>query len=644
MTEPAADPATPPGTSLLRGVARHPAAVCAAGFLVVLAFMCVAAPLLAPFDPSAQDLTRVLTGPTAHNLLGTDTLGRDVLSRLMYGGRRSLLSMTEGWAVVLVVGAPLGLVAGYLGGGVDAVLDRFAEIMMAVPALVLVLVVLSIMPHNEDAAMVTFGLLGAPSMFRVVRSATIKAREELFVSAARIAGASRAKIISRHLLPRVKGPIIVQTTLFAAYALLFESGIAYLGLTSNPSTPTWGGMVAEASTVLEQQSWLLFPPGVLIMLVILAFGVLGDAVRDVAVMDSAAPRRSLRRFHAPRRAPTCDAAVRESAPPTSDALLSVSDLTVAKAGPVPATLVDHVSFEIRAGETVGLVGESGCGKSLTALALLALLPTELTVTGGSVSFEGRDVLRLPERELAKLRGTTFAYVSQEPQASLDPVFTVGSQLGEVVRRHDGLSRRDAKARVLELLRQVEIRDPARVARARPFELSGGMAQRVAIALALAGRPRLLIADEPTTALDVTVQADILELLRRLQLQTGMAILLITHNWGVVADICTRTLVMYAGQVVEEAAVQDVVDEPRHPYSLGLLRSHPAFAVAGQPMTALKGAVPPPGSWPEGCRFAPRCDFAVDDCTHGAIGLATYGASRAARCIRSSELAEGVVSS
>jgi len=171
-----------------------------------------------------------------------------------------------------------------------------------------------------------------------------------------------------------------------------------------------------------------------------------------------------------------------------------------------------------------------------------------------------------------------------------------------------------------------------------------MAQRVAIALALAGRPRLLIADEPTTALDVTVQADILELLRRLQLQTGMAILLITHNWGVVADICTRTLVMYAGQVVEEAAVQDVVDEPLHPYSLGLLRAHPAFAVAGQPMTALRGAVPPSGSWPEGCRFAPRCDFAVDDCTHGVIGLVTHGTSRAARCIRSDELAEGVVPS
>jgi peptide/nickel transport system permease protein len=643
MSEPATDPATPPSTSLLRGLARRPAAVCAAAFLVVLAIVCVAAPLFAPYSPNAQDLTRVLTAPTAHNLLGTDTLGRDVLSRLIYGGRRSLLSMTEGWAVVLVVGAPLGLAAGYLGGWVDALLDRFAEVMMAMPALVLVLVVLSILPQNEDAAMVTFGLLGAPSMFRVVRSATIKAREELFVSAARIAGASPAKIISRHLLPRVKGPIIVQITLFAAYALLFESGISYLGLTSNPSTPTWGGMVAEASTVLQQQSWLLFPPGVLIMLVILAFGVLGDAVRDVAVMDIAAPRQLARKLKVPRRARARAAAVSVSAPPETDALLSVSDLSVAAAGPDPATLVDHISFEIRAGETVGLVGESGCGKSLTALALMALLPTGLKVTGGSVSFDGRDVLRLPERELAKLRGTNFAYVSQEPQASLDPVFAVGSQLGEVVRRHDGVSRRDAKARVLELLRQVEIRDPARVARARPFELSGGMAQRVAIALALAGHPRLLIADEPTTALDVTVQADILELLRRLQRQTGMAILLITHNWGVVADICTRTLVMYAGQVVEEAAVQDVVDAPLHPYSLGLLCAHPAFAVAGEPMTALKGAVPPAGAWPEGCRFAPRCDFAADDCTHGAISLVAHGTSRAARCIHSNEIAKGLVS-
>jgi peptide/nickel transport system permease protein len=642
-----------PGTAQPRSFARRfmarPAGVAAAVFLLLLVLSCVAAPLIAPDNPATQDLTNVLSGPSAHHLLGTDTLGRDVLSRLLYGGRRSLLSVAEGLAVVLALGVPLGLAAGYRGGGADRALSRGAEMVMAVPPIIIILVVLAVIPGSENAAMLVFGLLGAPSMLRVVRGATLKVREEPYVTAGRLCGLSPLQVVRRHVLPRVAGAIIVQASIFAAYALLFETGLAYLGLTASSNSPTWGGMVAEASTVIEQQEWLLIPSGVLIAVTILAFGLIGDAARDAAAMEDAAPahrrRTAVPRDAAGRAAARHDAA-RHGAPASppeapsvdEDALLSVRGLSVTGQGRSGQTLVvDSVSFDVFPGETVGLVGESGCGKTLTALAVLRLLPGSLAVAGGQARWAGRDLLQMPDRAFDALRGSALAYVSQEPQASLDPSFTVGSQLAEVIRRHDRVPRSAGRARAVALLRQVELPDPDRTARAYPHELSGGMAQRVALALALAGRPDLLIADEPTTALDVTVQAEMLALLRRLARETGMAVLLITHDWGVVADVCDRTIVMYAGQVVERGGVQDLFERPLHPYTLGLLRSHPSLARAGQPIAALPGRVALPGAWPTGCRFAPRCGFADDACRAGPIPLTERSVSRQARCVHTEQL-------
>jgi peptide/nickel transport system permease protein len=403
-------------------------------------------------------------------------------------------------------------------------------------------------------------------------------------------------------------------------------------------------MVAEASTVIEQQEWLLIPSGVLIAVTILAFGLVGDAARDAAAMEDAAPAH--RRRTAVPRAAAGQAAAGHAAsasqpgkPPVDEnALLSVRGLSVTGQGRSGQTLVvDSVSFDVFPGETVGLVGESGCGKTLTALAVLRLLPGSLAVAAGQAGWAGRDLLQMPDRAFDALRGSALAYVSQEPQASLDPSFTVGSQLAEVIRRHDRVPRSAARARAVALLRQVELPDPGRTARAYPHELSGGMAQRVALALALAGRPDLLIADEPTTALDVTVQAEMLALLRRLARETGMAVLLITHDWGVIADVCDRTIVMYAGQVVERGGVQDLFERPLHPYTLGLLRSHPSLARAGQPITALPGRVALPGAWPTGCRFAPRCGFADDACRAGPIPLTERSVSRQARCVHTEQL-------
>ena len=371
---------------------------------------------------------------------------------------------------------------------------------------------------------------------------------------------------------------------------------------------------------------LLVPPGVTIALTIFAFAVIGDATRDALTERTQSAQAPGRTRPAPARA----------AKPAGDAkLLDVVDLGVVLPGDVP--VVDSVSLSVAQEETVGLVGESGSGKSVTALAVLRLLPPALQVRSGSVFVDGVDACALSDRAFDRLRGSTLAYISQEPQAALDPTFTIASQLVEVVRRHDGTSWSEARRRAHELLGMVELPGAERVARLRAHELSGGMAQRVAIAIALAGSPKLLIADEPTTALDVTVQAEILALLKRIQRETHMGLLLITHNWGVVADSCDRTMVMYAGQIVEQSPSQELFDRPLHPYTVGLLNSHPALARAGAALSTMQGGVPSPGSWPGGCRFASRCRFAAPECTEGVISLVMQGPQRSTRCVRVAEI-------
>ena len=303
--------------------------------------------------------------------------------------------------------------------------------------------------------------------------------------------------------------------------------------------------------------------------------------------------------------------------PVVTPLLSVRALTI----DVPATaggsdtVVDGISFDIAPGEIVALVGESGCGKSLTALALLDLVPPPVRIVSGEVVFEGRDVRALAPREKERLRGGGIGLVFQEPGSALDPVRTIGSELAAVLRRHRGLSRPEARAEALAWLRRVALPDPERQMDALPHLMSGGMRQRAMIALALAGGPRVLVADEPTTALDVTIQAQILALLLELRRELSLAILLVTHDLGVVAEAADRALVMYAGEIVESASVADLFDRPAHPYTKGLLASRPAAGGAGRGrrLPALAGTVPEPGLRPLGCAFEPRCPEAFGRC-------------------------------
>jgi peptide/nickel transport system ATP-binding protein len=318
---------------------------------------------------------------------------------------------------------------------------------------------------------------------------------------------------------------------------------------------------------------------------------------------------------------------------TPEPLLSVKSLRVFFATPEGvARAVDGVSFTVAAGETVGLVGESGCGKSVTALSLLRLVPPPGRIeAGSSIRFEGVDVLALKTEPLREMRGDRMAMIFQEPMTALNPVLTVGDQVAEVVRVHTSASRSEAWERAVKMLAQVGIPDPAARAKQYPHELSGGMRQRVMIAMALILEPRLVIADEPTTALDVTIQAQILELLREMRERTGLALLLITHDLGIVAEMATRVIVMYAGEVVEEASVNELFDAPAHPYTEGLLAAVPRFGEEQQRLRTIRGTVPPSTAWPSGCRFRDRCAYAFDRCEREAPTLLQIGASHRARC-------------
>ncbi len=280
-----------------------------------------------------------------------------------------------------------------------------------------------------------------------------------------------------------------------------------------------------------------------------------------------------------------------------------------------AKAVDGVSFSIASGETLGMVGESGCGKSMTALSILRLIPSPPgRIVGGEILYQGRNLLDLPEAEMRKVRGNEIAMIFQEPMSSLNPVFTVGDQIGEAIRLHQKTSRRETRERVVEMLRLVEIPEPARRVDEYPHQLSGGMRQRVMIAMALSCNPKLLIADEPTTALDVTIQAQILDLLASLQERLGMALLLITHDLGVVAEQADRVVILYAGRIVEHAAVEEIFRRPLHPYSRGLLDSLPKVGTArGERLRAIPGTPPPLTRLPSGCHFRDRCPLAIEDC-------------------------------
>jgi oligopeptide/dipeptide ABC transporter ATP-binding protein len=616
--------------------------------LVLVVAGVIIGPLLIGAGPLDQDLNNVLAGPTAQHWLGTDALGRDVLSRLLTGGRPTLSGALTATAVFLAVGVPLGILAGYIGSWVDRGVTLLAELLFATPGIIIVLVVLAVFGNSTTIAMVTLGVLSCGGLIRVLRGGTMALKNELYVRAARTSGLTEPQIVRRHILPRLAGPILVQAFLFAGAAIIVQTSLGFLGFGAPPPAPSWGSLVTDASQAINTHPWLLVPTGTTIVLTVLAFGLVGDLARDLVVDRSSASARpagpsptDLASDHLATTAPSVpETATTATTAPAPGVLLSVRGLTVTAPSPAgPVAVVRNVDLDVATGEIVGVVGESGCGKSVTSMAVLGLLKGQLKVSSGTIAFNGVDLQQSTPRERRRLCGAQIAFISQEPIASLDPAFPVGRQLRDVVRRHQDVSRRQASGRVLELLRLVQLDEPEQVARKYPHQLSGGMAQRIGIAAALAGDPALLIADEPTTALDVTVQAEVLSLLAHLRKTMGMAVLLVTHDFGVLAEVCDRAVVMYAGEVVETAPVTDLLADPAMPYSAALLQSNPVTAPLGAYLPSIGGTVPAPHEWPVGCHFQDRCVLATPRCAVAPVPVFRISAERTSRCLRVDELGD-----
>lgn len=570
---PASDSATASDTraavhgGLPRRLLRNPLGAASAGVLLLLVVAVLLAPLIAPQAPDASALGAAFEGPSAAHPLGMDSAGRDILSRILYGGRNTLGGALIALGVALALGVPTGLYAGYRAGWFDSAANWAVNLVMALPAMVVLLASRAILGPNVWVLMIVLGVLAAPSFFRLVRGIVANVRKELYVDAAKVSGLSDARIVGRHILIVVRGPVIIQVALVAGIAIGLQAGLEFLGVGSG-SSATWGAMLNEAFQNIQRAPLLMLWPGLALGITNGALVLLAGALRD-ALEERGGPADGGRTTRRPRPAPAF-AAPAESGPRSP--LLSVRGLTVAYDRPdgPPQQVVHGVDLDVRPGEIVGLVGESGSGKSQTAFSVLGILPEGGRIGSGSITVNGRETVGMPERDHRTLRGGTVAYVPQEPMSNLDPAFTVGSQLMEPMRHVLGISRKEAENRALDLLRLVEIPAPERAMRLYPHEISGGMAQRVLIAGAMSCDPELLIADEPTTALDVVVQAEILDLLRRLQRDRGLGVLLVTHNLGVVADLCDRVAVMSAGRIVETGTAEQVVHEPRDPYTRSLL--------------------------------------------------------------------------
>jgi peptide/nickel transport system permease protein len=606
----------------------------AAAIVIGIVAVALATPLLPLPDPVQMDVPARLAPPSWMHWLGQDEYGRDVLSRLVWGARVSLAVAFLSAVFAGVIGTTLGLLGGYARGLVELLAVRSMEAIVCFPPILLALLVVTLMGPGAATLIVALTILYAPGYARVAFAATLATRGLDYVTAQEALGARPARILARTILPNVAPPLLVQFSLTVAAAMVLESGLSFLGLGVVPPAPSWGLMIRGARSTMEQAPWLLLWPCLALTGTILAFNLLCDGLRDV--LD---PRTRAQGTSWLARA---GSRVMPNGAPASSSLLSVEGLTIEVDTPEGAVRpVRDISFSLVPGETLALVGESGSGKTLTGLALLGLLPASMRIINGHALFADRagrmcNLAQLSEPDMRRMRGSEIAMVFQDPSSSLNPVHRLGDQVAEAIRAHQSLSRRDAAAAAERSLKDVGLPDPRQRARAYPHELSGGQRQRAMIAIAVANGPRLLVADEPTTALDVTIQAQILDLLAALNAKRDMGMIFITHNLAVVSEIADRVCVMYAGEIVEEGPVAEVFARPRHPYTAALLASAPE--TDGAPLSAIPGTVPPPHALPAGCSFAPRCGQATEGCHSERPAFVEIGPSRASRCLRWREIA------
>lgn len=600
--------------------------------LVVVALTAILAPVIAPHDPMGIFVAR--QAPGGGFLFGTDDKGRDILSRMLYGGQYSLIIGFGATLMALVLGSIIGAIAAVSRKWVSEVIMRVLDVVMSIPGIALAAVLVLILGNSVPAIIVSIGIMYTPQIARIVRANIVSEYGEDYVRAVIVSGAQAPWILIKHVLRNCIAPIMVFTVTLVADAIIFEASLTFIGAGITEPTPTWGNILADArGGVLAGRWWQALFPGIAIMVTCLALNILSEGLTDSMAAAPAAPvakdgesvesRReadllvadpvraykeqaaSLSRRLGALRTVELARTDRRTPDYAVQPLLQVKNLSIGFPRHGDVNVVDRVSFDVRPGQCMALVGESGCGKSITTKTIMNLLPDDARITG-EVLYKGKDLLKLSKAEHRKLLGHEIAMVYQDSLSSLNPSMLISTQMKQLTSRG---GTRSAE----ELLELVGL-DPKRTLESYPHELSGGQCQRVIIAMALTRDPSLVICDEPTTALDVTVQKQVIKLLRDLQKKLGFAMIFVSHDLALVAEVASEITVMYAGQVIEQAPTKELLTNPIHEYTQGLLGSVLSIeAHDGSRLHQVPGSVPSPADFPKGDRFAPRS-------SHPTVGL------------------------
>jgi peptide/nickel transport system permease protein len=586
---------------------RTPVGMLAAAILVTLLVLVVAAPGIWGEAAERIDVNAARHGMSAVHPLGTDDLGRDILARVLVAARYSLMLAVIAAVIGGVAGVAMGALTVVLGRRAGRLVSELISVLLAFPGLLFALFVATVVGVGATGAVAAIGVAFAPGFARLTQTLGASVANADYVAAARQLGVRRTRLLARHVLPNVAEPLILNLTVAVGYALIGLSGLSFLGLGVQPPSYDWGRMLGDGVARIYVTPAAALAPGVAIVLAGLAFTLLGEVAAHAAGAPSSGARPRPAREAGPAE---------ELGQGAKPVVLSVRSLTVRFPGTTP---VREVNLDVAPAEIVGIVGESGSGKSdsgksLTALAMAQLVPHPGVVTAGRLEFHGQDLTSIAPRRQRRLLGTSLAMVFQDPMSSLNPALRVGTQLTEAVEVHLGLRRAAARRVAVDRLRRVRMAWPDQRIHQYPHELSGGMRQRVMLAMGLMGDPDLIIADEPTTALDVTVQRRVLDLIRAVTDEFRTAVILISHDVAVVAGLCHRVLVMYAGRVVEELDVATLTTAPAHPYTRALIASIPDLdSEREQPLATIPGRPPDPAGVPAGCPFAPRCAYATTRC-------------------------------
>jgi oligopeptide/dipeptide ABC transporter ATP-binding protein len=640
MPDPASSPTTSRFLDFWRVFRRNRMGIAGLVMLVVIAFVAVFADVIAPYNvQSAIDVTTsdIYNPPSAQHWLGTDDAGKDVFSNFIFGARVSLIVGFFAAFISIFIGGVIGIVAGFFGGRIENIFMRFTDIMLVIPDLPLMIIIMALTKKPSLLNIIfVIGLLGWTTTARIVRSQTLAVKSRKFVLRARAIGAGRGHIIRRHILPLVMPIIVVNAVLVVSLAILDESVLSFLGL-GDPTTLSWGQMLNYAfgrGAMSTGAWWALVTPGFGIVWVVLGLTLFGHGLEQVLN-----PRLETHHLMRPRPIVKHEATGQplrhttgERVAVTKPILLQADSLSISyiNDGKPPARAVENVSFALHEGELMGLVGESGCGKTTLMLGLLRLLPAAGQIVNGEVWFGEKELTALSEEEMEDVRWKGISIIFQGAMNALNPVRTVGNQIAEAIVKHDATMKGETlKARVIELLDLVGI--TADHKEHYPHQYSGGMRQRAMIAMALACNPQVVVADEPTTALDVMIQAQVLELLDSLRKKLGLSIIFVTHDLGMVAEMCDSVLVMYGGVMAEYSDVDTIYNNPRHPYTQELLKAFPDLTHPEKRLTSIPGYPPKLDELPAGCRFAPRCPLAFERCHVEEPAIHSIGEKHMASC-------------